>query len=327
MKFPAGSHRVFDLAIVALVVLVVSVTSALAQAYPNRPIRLLIPFLPGGAADVLGRTIAQKLGEELNQSVIAENRAGGNTIIAADAVAKSAPDGYTLLLAIDSTLAMNQTLFENLSYDPIKDFAPIALVAKVQAVLIAPKNYPANNMKEMIELSKRQPESTLIGSGTINTHLGAHLLAQMAGLRIQIVPYRGGASGLNAVLSNQIPLYFTGAAGVIPNYRAGNIKVLGVMGASRLSEVPEIPSIGETVPGYDVYVWQSVVAPAKTPPEIVAKLNGALVRIMKMPDVKERLLTAGIETTSSTPEELAAFIRAETARWAPIIKSTGLKVD
>jgi tripartite-type tricarboxylate transporter receptor subunit TctC len=327
MKSPVGALRIVGFAIAASIALVVSGTSALAQAYPNRPIRLLIPFLPGGAADVLGRTIALKLGEEFNQSVIVENRAGGNTIIAADAVAKSPPDGYTLLLAIDSTLAMNQTLFEKLPYDPVKDFAPVALVAKVQSVLIAPKNYPASTMKEMIELAKLQSESTLIGSGTINTHLGAHLLAQMAGLRISIVPYRGGNSGLNAVLGGQIPLYMTSAAAVIPNYRAGNVKVLGVMGATRMAEAPDIPAIGETVPGYDVYVWQSVVVPAKTPSEIIAKLNAALVKIMKMPDVKERLLTAGIEATSSTPEELASFIRAETDRWAPIIRQTGLKAD
>jgi tripartite-type tricarboxylate transporter receptor subunit TctC len=327
MQAAALWDRVIGAATAALFALTISFTSALAQGYPNRPIRLLIPFPPGGAADVLGRTIAQKLGEEFGQSVISENRAGGNTIIAADAVAKAAPDGYTLLLAIDSTLAMNQTLFDKLPYDPLKDFAPIALVAKVHALLVAPKDSPVNNMKEMIALAKSQPDPTLIGSGTINTHLGAHLLAQMAGFRVQIVPYRGGASGLNATLSGQIPLFLTGAAGVIGNYKAGNIKALGVMGNTRLVEVPEIPPIAETVPGYDVFVWQSMVAPAKTPPEIIAKLNAAVVKIMKMPDVKARLLTAGIEATSSSPQELAAFIRSEAARWAPIIKSTGLKVD
>lgn len=315
------------MAAVAIAALLSAAASpAFAQVYPSRPIRLLIPFLPGGAADVLGRVMAQKMSEELKQSIVPENRAGGNTIPAADAVAKASPDGYMLLLAIDSTLAMNQTLFDNLPYDPIKDFAPIALVAKVHAVLIAPKSYAPNNVKEMIALEKAKSEPTLIGSGTINTHLGAELLAQMVGMRITIVPHRGGASGLNAILGGHLDLYFTSVAGIMENYRAGNLKVLGVMAAQRLPDAPEIPTIADTVPGYDVFVWQSLVAPARTPPEIIATLNAAVVKVMANPDVKQRLFAAGIEATSSTPEELAAFIRSETDRWAPIIKRTGLKV-
>jgi tripartite-type tricarboxylate transporter receptor subunit TctC len=303
-------------------------SSVFAQTYPSRSIRLLVPFPPGGPADILGRIIAQKMSEDFGQQVIVDNRPGANTIIAAEAAAKSAPDGYTLLMAIDSTLAMNPTLYSKLPYDPLKDFAPVALIATVPAVLAAHPSFPANTVKELIEQLKAKPGHFNFGSGIITMHVGGELFNKMAGTKMTPVFYKGGNTSITALMANEIPLSFEGAATTIPYYRSGKIKLIGVMGAKRMPQIPDVPTIAESgLPGYNVAVWQSIVVRAGTPRDIIDKLNAELGHISRLPETRDRLTAAGIEPTTSTPEGLAEHIRSETAKWGAMIKEIGLKVE
>ena len=299
-----------------------------AQSYPNRAVRLLVPFPPGGPADILGRIYAQKMGEEFGQQVIVDNRPGANTIIAAEAASKSAPDGYTLLMAIDSTLAMNPTLYTKLPYDPIKDFAPVGLIAMVPGVLVVHPSFPANTVQEMIAQAKAKPTQVNFAAGTITMHVGAELLNKMAGIKMTPVFYKGGNTGITALIANEIPVSYEGVAAALPHIRSGKARALGVMGAKRLAQLPDVPTIAESgVPGYDVFVWQSIVVRAGTPREIIDRLNASLTRIARLPETRERLSAAGIEPLASTPEELAAHIRSETTKWSAVIKEIGLKVE
>jgi len=303
--------------------------AALAQPYPTRAIRLVVPFPPGGGpADILGRAIAQKMSESFAQQVIVDNRPGANTIIGAQLVAKAPPDGYTLLMAIDSTLTMNQTLYSKLPYDPLKDFDPVSLIANVPTMLVVNKDVPVNNVRELIALAKSKPGQIMFGTGTLATHLAGELFNSMAGTKMINVPYTGASGSITAVLAGDVPVSFSGVSTALVNWKAGKIKVLAAMGAMRLPQAPEVPTVAESgVPGYEAQVWQSIVVPAGTARDIVARLNAELTRIMMLPDTRERLSAVGIEPISSTPEELAAYIRSETAKWGKIIKDIGLKVE
>ena len=319
---------VFSARIATLFLAVVFAYGAFAQSYPAKPIRMLVPFPPGGPADILARVIAQKMSEDFGQQVIVDNRPGANTIIAAEAAAKSAPDGYTLLMAIDSTLTMNPTLYSKLPYDPLKDFAPVALIATVPAVLAAHPSFPANSVKELVELAKARPGYFNFGSGTITMHVGGELFNKMAGTKMTPIFYKGGNTSVTALMANEIPLSFEGAATTIPYYRSGKVKLLGVMGGKRLPQIPDVPTIAESgVAGYDVAVWQSIVVRAGTPRDIIDKLNAELGRISSLPETRDRLTAAGIEPTTSTPEGLGEHIRSETAKWGTVIKEIGLKIE
>jgi len=303
--------------------------AAFAQSYPSRAIRLVVPFPPGGGpADILGRAIAQKMSERFGQQVIVDNKPGANTIIGAEAVAKAPPDGYTLLMAIDSTLTMNPTLYRKLPYDPLKDFDPVSLIANVPTMLVVNKDVPVNNVRELIALAKSKPGQIMFGTGTLATHLAGELFNSMAGTKMINVPYKGASGSIAAIIAGEVPVSFSGVSTALVNWKAGRVKVLAAMGATRLPQAPEVPTVAEAgVPGYEAQVWQSIVVPAGTPREIIAKLNAELTRIMKLADTRERLSVVGIEPTSSTPEELAAFIQSETAKWSRIIKDIGLKVE
>ena len=317
----------FAFMVAALALLTAPMISA-AQTYPNKAIRLLVPFPPGGPADILARVISQRMGEDFGQQVIVDNRPGANTIIAAEAAAKAAPDGYTLLMAIDSTLSMNPTLYTKLPYDPLKDFAPVALIAIVPGVLAANPSFPATTIAELIALAKTKPGGINFGAGTLTMHVGGELFNKMTGIKMVPVFYKGGNTSVTALMGGEIPLSFEGAATVLPFARAGKVKVLGVLGAKRLSQAPEFATVAEQgVAGYDVAVWQSIVAPAGTPRDIIAKLNAELGRISQLPESRDKLRAAGIEPTTSTPEELGAFIRAETAKWGAVIRDIGLKIE
>ena len=303
--------------------------AAFAQSYPSRAIRLVVPFPPGGGpADILGRAIAQKMSERFGQQVIVDNKPGANTIIGAEAVAKAPPDGYTLLMAIDSTLTMNPTLYRKLPYDPLKDFDPVSLIANVPTMLVVNKDVPVNNVRELIALAKSKPGQIMFGTGTIATHLAGELFNSMAGTKMINVPYKGASGSMTAIIAGEVPVSFSGVSTALVNWKAGRVKVLAAMGAARLPQAPDVPTVAEAgVPGYEAQVWQSIVVPAGTPREIIARLNTELTRIMKLPDTRARLSAVGIEPISSTPQELAAFIRSETTKWSKIIKDIGLKVD
>jgi tripartite-type tricarboxylate transporter receptor subunit TctC len=301
---------------------------AAAQNFPSRPITMIVPFAPGGPADVLGRLIGQKMSEDLGQQVIIDNRPGANTIIGAQAVAKARPDGYTILLAIDGTLVMNPFLYSKLSYDPFKDFVPIALVAEVPSVLEANIKVPVNSVKDLIELAKAKPGELNVGVSTPTSQVTASLFNMMTGVNLVQVPYKGGTTQITSLLAGDIQLGMESANVAIPLWRDNKIKILGLTGGKRLSIVPDIPTVGETLPGFDLGIWQSVVAPAGTPKEIVDRLYGSLAKVMANAEVKQKLLAVGIEPTiSKSPEDFAAFIKSQAATREKVIKAVGMKLD
>ena len=312
----------------ALLALMVSSAWALAQPYPSRPITMVVPFAPGGPADFLGRLIAQKLGEDVGQQIVVDNRPGANTIIAAQAVAKAASDGYTLLMAIDGTLVMNPYLYTKLAYDPFKDFEPISLIALVPSALVANNKLPVNTLKELIDLEKAKPGTYQIGVSTPTSQVNVGLLNMMAGTSFTMIPYRGGTTQITGLLAGDILVGHESVNVSLPLYRDGKLKILGLTGARRLSLAPELPTIAETLPGYDLGIWQSIVAPAGTPREIVTRLHASLGKVLTMADVREKLLAAGIEpATSPSPGDFAAFIRSQAETRSKVIQAVGLKLD
>ncbi|MCX7310801.1 MAG: tripartite tricarboxylate transporter substrate binding protein [Alphaproteobacteria bacterium] len=320
--------KVRILGLLATLAMIAFPAPSFAQSYPNRAITMIVPFAPGGPADVLGRLIGQKMAEDLGQQVIIDNRPGANTIIGAQAVAKAKPDGYTILLAIDGTLVMNPFLYSKLSYDPFKDFEPVALVAHIPSVFEANIKMPANSVKEVIELAKAKPGELMIGVSTPTSQVIASLFNQMAGVNLTQVPYKGGTTQITGILAGDIPLGMESANVALPLWRDGKIKILGLTGGDRLTIAPELPTIGETIPGFNLGIWQSVVVPAGTPKDIVARLYASLAKVMAMEDVKKRLLDSGIEPTiSKSPEEFGAFIKAQAEIREKVIKSVGMKLD
>ena len=312
----------------AAALLALFVSAAAAQTYPARQITLVIPFAPGGPADFLGRLIGQKMGDDLGQQIVVDNRPGANTIIGAQAVAKATPDGYTLLMAIDGTLVMNPFLYSKLAYDPFKDFAPISLIALVPSALVGNINVPVNSIRELVEQEKAKPGTFQIGISTPTSQVNVGLLNMMAGTHFSIVPYRGGTTQITGILAGDIAFGMESINVSLPLWRDKKVKIIGLVSAQRLSLAPEIPTIAETFPGYDLGIWQSIVAPAGTPREVVLKLHGSIRKVLAMPEVREKLLTAGIEPTSSnTPEEFATFIRAQADTRAKVIQAIGKKLD
>src|SRR5436190_4219182 len=304
------------------------VSGAAAQTYPARQITLVVPFAPGGPADFLGRLIGQKMGDDLGQQIVVDNRPGANTIIGAQAVAKAAPDGYTLLMAIDGTLVMNPFLYSKLAYDPFKDFAPISLIALVPSALVGNINAPVNSIRELVEQEKAKPGTFQIGISTPTSQVNVGLLNMMAGTNFTMVPYRGGTTQVTGILAGDIPLGMESINVSLPLWRDNKLKILGLVSAQRLSLAPEIPTIAETFPGYDLGIWQSIVAPAGTPREVVSKLHGSIKKVLAMPEVREILAAAGIEPASSdSPEEFVAFVGSQADVRAKVIQAVGRKIE
>jgi tripartite-type tricarboxylate transporter receptor subunit TctC len=312
----------------ALLACLLLTPAALAQSYPSRQIRLIVPFAAGGPADLLARVIAQEMSNDLGQQVFVDNRPGANTIIGADVVAKAEPDGYTLLMAIDGTLVMNPFLYSKLSYDPFKDFAPITLVADVPSVIEANNAVPANTMRELIDLEKAKPGKLNMGYSTPTSQVTAELLNMRAGIKLTLVPYRGGTTQVTGLLGGEIQLGLESVNVALPFARAGKLKILALTGAKRISLAPEIPTVGETLPGFDLGIWQSIVAPAKTPPAIINKLHAEIVAVLSREPVRQRLITAGVEpATSKSPQDFADFIRTQAEVRRKVIEAVGLKLD
>ena len=312
----------------ALLACLLLAPAALAQSYPSRQIRLVVPFAAGGPADLLARVIAQEMSNDLGQQVFVDNRPGANTIIGADVVAKADPDGYTLLMAIDGTLVMNPFLYRKLSYDPFKDFAPITLVADVPSVIEANNSVPASNMRELIDLEKAKPGKLNMGYSTPTSQVTAELLNMRAGIKLTLVPYRGGTTQVTGLLGGEIQLGLESVNVALPFARAGKLKILALTGGKRISLAPDIPTVGETLPGFDLGIWQSIVAPAKTPPAIVNKLHDEIVAALGREAVRQRLITAGVEpATSKSPQDFADFIRSQAEVRRKVIEAVGLKLD
>lgn len=301
--------------------------SALAQTdarkYPDKPVRLIVPFSAGGTSDVLARLVGQKLGEALGQQVVVENRPGANGNIGTDAVAKSPPDGYTLLLAVDGTIAINPSLYPNLPFNPEKDLVAISRVSLVPLVIVANPGLKANNAVELIALGKA-PGSRLdfssAGPGSTG-HLAGELFENQTGMRMTHIPYKGGGQAITDVVSGQVPIIVTAMATAGPFIKSGQLKAIAVTSGSRIPSAPTIPTLNESgVPGFNVSSWYGLMAPAGTPAPIIKRLHAELVRILQLPDVKARMEGLGAEAVSDTPEEFAAIIHNDLARWAKIVK-------
>jgi tripartite-type tricarboxylate transporter receptor subunit TctC len=299
-----------------------------AQTYPVRPIRLVVPFAAGGPADFLGRVFGQKLGEALGQQIVVDNRPGANTILGAQAVAKADPDGYTLLMAIDGTLVMNPFLYAKLPYDAVKDFEPISLIALVPSAFVANNAVTAKSLPDLVAQEKAKPGTYLIGSSTPTTQVGIELLNMMAGTRFSIVPYKGGTTQITGLLGGEIPVGVESVNVALPLYRAGQVKILAITTPARMTQAPEIATVADAYPGYDLGIWQSIVAPAGTPRAVIAKLSANIKAVLSDRELREKILNAGIEPAfSESPEAFAAFVRAQAETRAKVIAAIGLKLD
>jgi tripartite-type tricarboxylate transporter receptor subunit TctC len=301
-----------------------------ATDFPTRPIRLIAPFAAGGSTDVLARAIAPELSKRLGQQVIVENRTGAGGNIGIDAVAKSAPDGYTIGMASPGPIVVNITLISSLPYDPIKDLAPIAMVADLPIVLIANSSVQANNVKELIALERANPGKLSFasaGSGT-TMHLSGELFNAMAGTKLVHVPYRGAGAAITDILGGQIQLGFLDLPSVAAHVKGGRIKLLAVGNNKRAQSAPDLPTIAESgIADYETSGWFGVVAPARTPAAIIARLNAEIVNVMNTPSVRDYLQQQGIEPRTSTPEQFRAFIKSEIPKWAEVIRFAGVKVN
>jgi tripartite-type tricarboxylate transporter receptor subunit TctC len=313
----------------ALLMLALGAAAANAQSYPNKPIRMIVPFPAGGPSDVLARVIGQKMSETFGQQVVVDNRPGGNTIIGAEAVAKAAPDGYTLLMAIDSTLTMNQYLYSKLPYDPLKDFAPISLAGLAPVIIEVDAKTGPQSVRELFERAKANPGKLTYGAGTITTQLIGEMLKTMAGIDIVYVAYRGSAPTVQGLLTHEVSFTIDGVTSSVPHIQAGTFRVLATTGSTPIPALPNLPKLSSEpgFAGFDVATWLGLVAPAGTPQPIVTKLAQEVARISGLPDAKEKLAAAGIELTSKSPAEFGQFIRHEADRWAKVIQQAGIHLD
>lgn len=299
------------------------------SAYPDKPIRLIVPLTAGGPTDIAARIIAVPLGEALGQQVIVDNRPGAGGNIGADLAAKSPPDGYTLFMGTSGPLAINVSLYPSLPFNPIKDFAPIIQTASAPFVVIVNPAVPARNLKELIALAKAKPGQLNYGSVSGSaSHLSTELFKLMAGVNIVHIPYKGAAPATTDVIAGQIQLSFASTPGSVPMVKAGKVKPLAVTSAKRVAKLPDVPTVAESaLPGYDASVWYGVVAPAGTPRDVVQRLNREIARILANSAHRERMVNADFEPTTSTPEQFAAFIKSETAKWAKVVKASGARAE
>lgn len=313
----------------ALVVAGFAAANAFAQAYPNKPIRLIVPFPPGGGNDVIARIVGQKLGERLGQSVIIDNRGGSNGIIGLQALAQAAPDGYTIGVGAAGPMAVNPSLYEKLSYDPVKDFAPITNMVIFPLMLVTHPSLPAKNVRELIALAKAKPREIFYASpGSGNSgHLAGELFNSLAQVQTTHVPYKGQGPAVTDLLGGQVQMLYSSIPSILPYVQQGRLNGLAVGSAKRLATLPNIPTIAETVPGYEAYSWVGMIAPANTPRDIVTRLNREIVDILKQKDVEEKLNQQGALPVGDSPEQFSSYISAEIRKWGAIVKSANIKVD
>jgi len=314
----------------ALFIAVAFSGGAAAQAWPEKPVRFVVGFTPGGPSDILARALGQKLAESWAQQVVIENRPGAGGNIAAELVAKSAPDGHTWLLGNNSILATNQSLYAKLGYDPVKDFAPVALVAIQPNILVVNPNVAASSVKELIALAKAKPgELNYASSGSgAAAHLAGELFKSMTGVDMVHVPYKGAQPALTDVIAGQAQLMFATSASVIPYIKAGRLRALAVTTAQRSGTVPELPTVSEAgVPGFEAITWHGVVVPAATPRPLVERLNVDIVKVLRMRDLRERLESLGAEVAPGTPQDFADYIAREIPKWAKVVKDSGARAE
>jgi len=299
------------------------------DAWPSRPIRFILPFPPGGGTDILGRIIAERVSASLGQPVVTENRGGAGGNVGAEAAARSAPDGYTIVLVAPS-LAISRSLYSKLGYDAVKDFAPVSLVATVPNVMVTHPAVPAVTLAEFLRLAKTKPGEMNFGSGGSGTsnHLAGELFNIVAGVKLVHVPYKGVNLAMNDVLAGQIHLVVIGVPAAAPHIKAGKLRALALVAPQRAAALPEVPTVAEAgLPNFEVTTWYGILAPSGTPKTIVTRLNAELVKTMHAPDLKERLAAMATDPATSTPEEFADYIKREIAKWGEVVREAGLKAD
>ena len=304
--------------------------AAAAQAYPAKPVTIVVPFAPGGTTDILARIVGQGLGTELGQPFVVDNRAGAGGNIGASLAAKAPADGYTLFMGTVGTHAINQALYKKMPFDPVKDFAPISRVATVPNLLVAHPSQPYKTVKELIAYAKANPGKVTYGSpgSGASPHVSGELFKSMTGTDLLHVPYKGSAPAMTDLLGGQIAIMFDNMPSAIQHVRSGKLRPIAVTTAKRSPELPDIPTIAEAgVPGYEAMSWFGLFAPAATPKPVLDRLNAALVKVLNQPDVKKKIAEQGGDVVAETPEQFAAFIKAETAKWGKVVKDSGATVD
>lgn len=304
--------------------------AAMAQNYPVKPVRFIAPFPPGGSTDFLARIVALKMSESIGQQVVVENRGGAGGTIGVEAAARSAPDGYTIVMGHIGTFGVNPTLYPKLPYDAIKSFAPITLLAMVPNAMVVHPSLPARSVKEFVALARTKPKQLLYGSGGNGSaaHLAAAYFELLAKVQLTHVPYKGTGPALIDLVAGQTSMMITGMPAVMPHVRSGRLRLMAVGTNKRLSQFPDLPTIAEAgVPGYDATQWYGVLAPAGTPRDIVMKLNTEMKKALALPDVREKLAADGTVPVGNTPEEFGAHIKAEIARWAPVVRASGAQPE
>ncbi len=301
-----------------------------AAAYPNQPIKLIIPFPAGGTSDVLGRLVGDKLGQALGQSVVVENRAGANGNIGADYVARSAPDGYTLVLLDLGNLTISPSVYPNMPYDPLKDLTPVTMLAYSPHLLVTTNSLPVKTQEELVAYAKANKGkvnfAAAAGIGSA-PHMAGVLFAQKTGVDWGYIPYKGGAQALTDLIGGQVDATTNGMVATYPHVKSGKIRLLAVTSEKRLAQLPDVPTVSEMIPGFVTGSWQGVLAPAGTPKPVIDKLNDEMAKIVKMPDVQEKLATLGAEPLQMTPDEFNTWMHTQVSSWAKVVKEAGIKIE
>jgi tripartite-type tricarboxylate transporter receptor subunit TctC len=302
---------------------------AAAEEYPNKPIRLIMPYPVGGSIDIAGRLVAERMAEGLGQGVVVDNRTGAGGTVATETAAHAAPDGYTLVMGGNGTQIVSPLLQKNLPYVPTRDFIPLSLLVIVPYVLVVHPSVPANNVRELVALARAKPGELNYASGGNGSepHIEAELFKTMAGVRITHVPYKGSTPAIADTLGGQVQMTFTGIPSVMSYIKGGRLRALGVTSSKRAAALPEVPTIAESVPGYEVNPWFGLFLPAHTPPALVARLNTEIVKILQVPAMRERLSAEGFEAVGNTPAQFDAFIKAQRVKLAKVIKDAGIHAD
>jgi tripartite-type tricarboxylate transporter receptor subunit TctC len=327
---PSGKKESTMMRLPAAALIAISASLCAAQDYPVKPIRMIIPYPPGGGTDFFARTLGAKLTEAFGQPVVMENRPGAAGVIGADAAAKAAPDGYTIFIGQASNLAINPHLIARLPYDPVRDFAPVSLVGGSPSLLVVHPSLPVRTVKELVSLARAKPgDINYASAGTGSPgHIATEYFKRVAGIELLHVPYKGASPALTAILSGQASLYFTSPVAAQPLVKAGRLRQVAVTSARRFGPLPDVPTIAESgYPQVDITSWWGLLAPAGVPRDIVTRLNAATVKAMNEPAMKERLAAQGVAVMTNTAEQFAAFIRAEMDKWGRMVKASGARVD
>jgi len=309
-------------------VLFCAATAAWAQTYPAKPIRMVVGFPPGGGNDIIARMVGSKMQEAWGEPVLIDNKPGANSIIAAEYVAKSAPDGYTLLVNATGGMSVNPVLYAKLPYDSLKDFVPISMVGVFPLVLVVHPSLPAGSVPELVAYARANPGKLDYSAGSTAFQVATEMLKQMTGTDIRHIPYKGSAAAIAAVIAGDVQMTIVDTPPLVAQIKAGKVKALGVTAAKRAASMPELPTVAESgVPGYEMVLWIGVFAPAGTPREIVSKLNAEIVRIVRLPDIRAELAGMGVDPVGNTSEQMAEWIRREIARFGPVVKAANIQAE